>query len=92
MPVGAEDYLDQMLVEKYAAEQIDNHDSMVSAVEPEKMMSTMNSYANMSRNMFLLNQTLNNSCLALKSRSAIYKKAAIMEGFMPEYIEDRSVA
>ena len=29
MAIGAEDYIDQLLVKKYAEEKVDNHDGMV---------------------------------------------------------------
>ncbi len=36
MTIGAVDYIDQLLVDKYDQVQVDNHDSIKSAVEPEK--------------------------------------------------------
>lgn len=92
MAIGVTDYIDQLLVQKYSLEKVDNHESMVSAVEPEKMMSALNDHASMSRNMFLLNQTLKNSCSAIKSRNVQYRKAEVMEGYQSQYVEDRSVA
>lgn len=75
MSIGAKDYIDQLLVQKYAAEKVDNHDGVASMVEPEKMMEAMTDYANMSRNMFALNQKLSNACYALRSKGAHYRKA-----------------
>lgn len=79
MAVGAQDYIDQMLVDKYAMEQVDNHDPMVSAVEPEKMFEAMTSFSNMSRNMLVLNQKLSSSCYAINATRAQYKKAATLD-------------
>ena len=45
MAIGAEDYIDQLLVKKYAEEKVDNHDNMESMVDPHKMMSAMNAQA-----------------------------------------------
>ena len=42
--------------EQYAQEKVDNHENTISMVNPEKMMSPMNDYAAMSRNMFVLNK------------------------------------
>ena len=51
MGVGADDYIDRMLVQKYQEEKVDNHDNMESMVDPEKMMGAMNDYAATLRNM-----------------------------------------
>jgi 3-methyladenine DNA glycosylase AlkC len=74
MAIGAKDYIDQLLVKKYAKEQVDNHENTKSLINPEKMMSAMNDYASMSRNMFVLNQRLNNACSRLNARSARYTR------------------
>ena len=72
MAIGARDYIDKLLVKKYAKEQVDNHENVQSMVNPEKMMSAMNDYAAMSRNMFALNQQLHIACSRLNARSARY--------------------
>ena len=41
-------------------------------VNPEKMMSAMNDYAAMSRNMFALNQQLSKACYRINARTARY--------------------
>ena len=41
MAVGARDYIDQLLVKKYADEKVDNHDAMESMINPEKMLEAM---------------------------------------------------
>ena len=74
MSVGAEDYIDQLLVKKYAEEKVDNHDNMESMVDTEKMMGAMNDYANMYRNMVNLKQRLNIACYAINARTARYTK------------------
>jgi hypothetical protein len=79
MAVGAQDYIDQLLVKKYAQEKVDNHDGVASMVQPEKMMEAMNDYASMSRNMFTLSQKLNKACQAINARSAQYRKAANLQ-------------
>ena len=72
MAIGARDYIDQLLVKKYAQEKVDNHENTVSVVNPEKMMSAMNDYASMSRNMFVLSQKLSSACARVNARSARY--------------------
>ena len=39
MAVGAEDYIDQLLVKKYAEEKVDNHENMESMVDPQWMLN-----------------------------------------------------
>ena len=79
MAIGAIDRIDQMLVKKYAQQQVDNHENIVSMVAPEKMMSAMNDYASMSRNMFVLNQRLNSACSRLNARTARYATSPIRQ-------------
>ena len=42
MAVGARDYIDQLLVKKYADEKVDNHDALESMIDPNKMLDAMN--------------------------------------------------
>ena len=79
MPIGAVDYIDQLLVKKYATEQVDNHDPIESMVQPEKMMEAMTDYSNMSRNMFAMSQKLTQACSKLNAANAQYRKAATLE-------------
>lgn len=79
MAIGAQDYIDQLLVQKYSKEQVDNHDPIESMVNPEKMMEAMNDYSTMSRNMFTLNQKLKAACYAINAASAQYRRAATLE-------------
>lgn len=78
MSVGAQDYIDQLLVKKYSKEQVDNHEAMESMVDPEKMMSAMNDLASVSRNMFILNQKLKSACYSIKAANAKYRKATLV--------------
>lgn len=74
MAIGAEDYIDQLLVEKYAEEKVDNHENMISMVQPEAMMSAMNDYSLLSRNMFVLNKKLTAACSALNALNVQYRE------------------
>ena len=76
MAVGARDYIDQLLVKKYANEKVDNHENVTSMVNPEKMMEAMNDYASMSRNMFAMSQKLQAVCYSVNARASRYTKAA----------------
>lgn len=79
MAIGAQDYIDQLLVKKYSQEKVDNHDGVESMVRPEEMMKAMNDYASVSRNMFALNQKLTAACYAINAASAQYRKAATLQ-------------
>jgi hypothetical protein len=75
MGVGAEDYIDKMLVQKYQEEKVDNHDGTESMVDPQKMLEAMNDYASTLRNMVQLRQRLNIACYAINARTARYQKS-----------------
>ena len=75
MGVGAEDYIDRMLVQKYQEEKVDNHDNTESMVDPEKMLEAMNDYASTLKNMLELRQRLNIACYAINARTARYQRS-----------------
>lgn len=74
MAVGAKDFIDKLLVEKYAQEKVDNHDenAMVSRVSASDMLNAMDTSANHCRNMLLLNQRLAMVCYGVVAKSAKY--------------------
>ncbi len=76
MAIGAEDYIDQLLVKKYAEEKVDNHDNLESLVEPEKMLDAMKDQAEMYRNMIAIKQRLNIACYAINAKAARYTKTS----------------
>ena len=73
MAVGARDYIDKLLVKKYADEKVDNHDALESMVDPNKMLETMNDIAMIQRNMFALSQRLEATCYAVNARISRYR-------------------
>lgn len=77
MAVGARDYIDKLLVKKYADEKVDNHDAMQSMVNPEKMLEAMNDVANIQRNMFMLSQKLCSTCYAINAKAARYQRKVV---------------
>ena len=79
MAVGARDYIDQLLVKKYADEKVDNHEAMESMVDPNKMLEAMNDVATVQRNMFMLSQKLNMACYAINAKRARYKEKELAE-------------
>ena len=74
MAVGARDFIDKLLVEKYAQEKVDNHeaDSLVSRVSADDMYSSMNLSANNYRTMMALNNRLTMVCYGVIAKSAKY--------------------
>lgn len=75
MAIGAHDYIDQLLVKKYAQEKVDNHDNVASMVNPEEMMRAMQDYASTQRNLLALKNKLNAACSSIVARTAQYRKA-----------------
>ncbi len=75
MAVGARDFIDKLLVEKYAQEKVDNHDenALVSRVSADDMMSAMNRSASSYRTMLNLNNRLSMVCYGINSRFAKYQ-------------------
>ncbi len=80
MAIGARDYIDKLLVKKYADEKVDNHEAMESMVDPNKMLEAMNDVATIQRNMFMLSQKLCSTCYAINAKAARYQKREMEMG------------
>ena len=76
MAIGARDYIDQLLVKKYADEKVDNHDdgALTSKVSADDMMSAMNCSATSYRTMLQLNNRLTMVCYGVVAKTAKYSK------------------
>ena len=74
MAIGARDFIDKLLVEKYAKEKVDNHneDALTSKVSADDMMSAMGVSANNFRTMLALNNRLTMVCYGVVAKSAKY--------------------
>lgn len=74
MAIGARDFIDKLLVEKYAQEKVDNHDdnAYVSKVSARDMMDAMNASSNNFRTMLELNNRLTMVCYGIVAKSAKY--------------------
>ena len=74
MAIGARDFIDKLLVEKYASEKVDNHDadSLVSRVSADDMYASMNASANHYKTMLQLNNRLTMVCYGVVAKSAKY--------------------
>ena len=73
MAIGATDYIDKLLVKKYATAKVDNP-GLASMVDPEKIMTAMNDYASVSRGMLAMQQRLARVCTKVNSAGAAYRK------------------
>ncbi len=74
MAVGARDYIDKLLVEKYAQEKVDNHDAdaLSSKVSADDMLSAMEISSDHFKNMMAINQKLTMVCYGVIAKSARY--------------------
>lgn len=73
MAVGARDQIDQLLVKKYAAEKVDNHENTPSLVEADKMLAAMNDYAQVHKEMLALKMKLSSACSGIIAKNAKYR-------------------
>lgn len=75
MAIGARDFIDKLLVEKYAQEKVDNHDadSLVSRVSADDMLGAMNVSADSYKTMLALNNRLTMVCYGVVAKSAKYR-------------------
>lgn len=78
MTVGAREFIDKLLVEKYSNSQVENHseDALVSKVDADDMMYAMNASASNFKTMIALNKRLTSVCYGVVSKSAKYVTTA----------------
>ncbi len=74
MSIGAREFIDKLLVEKYSNTQVDNHneDAFTSKVNADDMMYAMNASAANFKTMLALNKRLTSVCYGVVSKSAKY--------------------
>ncbi len=79
MAIGAREFIDKLLVEKYAQEKVDNHEegALVSRVNADDMMYAMNAASSNFKAMMALNQRLTSVCYGVVSKSAKYSEFAV---------------
>ena len=80
MSIGAKDFIDKLLVEKYAQEKVDNHeaDSLVSKVNADDMLTAMNHSSDSYRMMLAMNAKLTRACYGVVAKSAKYVQTEAM--------------
>ena len=74
MTIGAREFIDKLLVEKYSNTQVENHnaDALESKVNADDMMYAMNVSAANFKTMIALNKRLTSVCYGVVSKSAKY--------------------
>ncbi len=75
MAVGAKDYIDRLLVQKYATERVDNHEITESRISPDQVMTAMNGYACINKSFVSNNINLQKLCSAVVANSAYSNSA-----------------
>jgi len=75
MAVGPRDYIDQLLVKKYADEKVDNPQLLNSMIDPNKMYSAMNDFASAHRNMLALREKLRATCMQATTPYIKYRQS-----------------
>ena len=80
MAIGARDRIDRLLVEKYQTEQVDNHEIEYNMVDAREMMSAMNDYASIQRNMIALSSRLKMVCYSVNANNAQYRTIRPLKG------------
>ena len=81
MTIGAREFIDKLLVEKYSNTQVENHseDALVSKVSADDMLYAMNASASNFKTMLALNNRLTSVCYGVVSRSAKYRKIEALQ-------------
>lgn len=77
MAIGARDFIDKLLVEKYAQEKVDNHDNLESRISPNEVMDVMSVASNNALNYLKLSQKLAIVCYAVNTKAAKYEPVAL---------------
>jgi len=77
MAIGAREFIDKLLVEKYSNTQVENHneDALISKVDADDMMYAMNTSAQNFKTMLALNKRLTSVCYGVVSKSAKYERS-----------------
>lgn len=70
MAVGAKDYIDQLLVKKYATERVDNIEQTESKLSADEVMTAMDSYSAVNRSFVASNINLQRLCGAVVAKAA----------------------
>lgn len=72
MAIGAHDKLDKALVKKYQSMKVDNAIVENSMIDPNKLMNTMNDYANAQMEAYRIHQALRDLCTKATTMSFKY--------------------
>lgn len=84
MAVGARDFIDKLLVEKYAKEKVDNHDNTESRISPDEVFEVMNNVSNSAINYFKLSRRLSIACYGVNVKAAKYRRIRPLKQMNPQ--------
>lgn len=79
MAIGARDFIDKLLVEKYAQEKVDNHDNLESRISPQEVMDVMSVASHNAINYLKLSQRLSIVCYAVNTKAAKYEPVTLAQ-------------
>lgn len=75
MAVGAKDYIDQLLVQKYATERVNNTDIADSKISPNEVMNAMDAYSCVNRSFVTNSINIQRLCGAVVAKAAFANSA-----------------
>lgn len=79
MAIGARDFIDKLLVEKYAQEKVDNHENLESKIPAKEVMDAMSFASNNAMNYLKLAQRLSIVCYTVNAKAAKYQPITMVE-------------
>jgi hypothetical protein len=72
MGIGAKDYIDKLLVEKYSDEKVDNHENLKSTISADDVLKVMGVISSNSITQMQLSRKLSIACYAVNAMAANY--------------------
>jgi len=75
MGIGAKDYIDKLLVEKYSDEKVDNHENLQSTISADDVMKVMGAISSNSITQMKLSRKLSIACYAVNAMAANYSNS-----------------
>ncbi len=75
MGIGAKDYIDKLLVEKYSDEKVDNHENLQSIISADDVMKVMGAISSNSITQMKLSRRLSIACYAVNAMAANYNNS-----------------
>lgn len=80
MAIGAKDYIDKLLVQKYSDKQVDNPEVAESAISADDVMRIMSYVSTNTMTQMKLSRRLSIACYAVNAMSANYNRSRRLAG------------